>query len=192
MFDLYWNEFGHKLDDPNLYFNDKHILPVVTGFLITAKHIHWPVDSLMSALGLKLETARMFVTKPGKKLQMHRDCLSGSNKLREWAINIPIAGCEQGVNEWFADEHNDFGNETFLPGGSSIMPEFFENNYTVSESCGLNCIKLFRTDVMHNVNNQGNTEKRVVLSLRGNANLTYNDVAERINDFNNRCAENYS
>ena len=192
MFDLYWEEFGHKLDDSKLYSTDKRIVPVVTGFLITGKDIHWPVDSLMNTLGLALETARVFVTNPGKKLQIHRDCIGGTNKLRSWAINIPIANCDLGTNEWFADEDNDFGKETHLPGGSAVMPEYFENNYVVDESCVLNCIKLIKTDVMHRSNNMGNSERRVVLSLRGSDDLSYEQVAERVYDFNRRRAEDLS
>lgn len=192
MYDMYWSEFGHKLDDPKLYFADKRILPVVTGFLITGKDIKWPVESLMSSLGLELKTARVFVTNPNKKLQIHRDCIGGTNQLRSWAINIPIANCELGTNEWFTDENNDFGNETYAPGGSAIMPEHFENDYTVDESCVLNSIKLIRTDVMHRSNNLGNDNRRVVLSLRGSDHLTYEQVAERVNDFNRRVAEDHS
>lgn len=192
MYDMYWGEFGHKLDDPKLYFADKRILPVVTGFLITGKDIKWPVENLMSSLGLELKTARVFVTNPNKKLQIHRDCIGGTSQLRSWAINIPIANCELGTNEWFTDEDNDFGHETYAPGGSAIMPEHFENDYIVDESCVLNSIKLIRTDVMHRSNNLGNDNRRVVLSLRGSDDLTYEEVAERVNDFNRRVAENHS
>lgn len=192
MYDLYWEEFGCKLDDPKLYFADKRILPVVTGFLITGKDLHWPVDSLMNTLGLQLKTARLFVTNPGKKLQIHRDCIGGTDKLRSWAINIPIANCDLGTNEWFADADNDFGNETYMPGGSAIMPEFYDNDYIVDESCVLNCIKLIRTDVMHRSNNAGNDQRRVVLSLRGSDDLSYEQVAERVNGFNRRVAEDFS
>ena len=191
MYDLYWEEFGHKLDDPDLYFADNRILPVVTGFLITGKDIQWPVQSLMNTLGLSLKTARLFVTNPGKKLQIHRDCVSGSDNLRSWAINIPIANCDLGTNEWFADENNDFGKETHMPGGSAILPEHYDNDYIIDESCVLNCIKLIRTDVMHRSNNMGNAERRVVLSLRGSDELSYEQVAERVNDFNRRRAEDF-
>ena len=192
MYDMYWNEFGHKLDDRNLYFADKRIVPVVTGFIITAKDLYWPVESLMNCLGLAVETARIFVTNPNMKLQIHRDCVGKTKQLRNWAINIPIANCDLGTNEWFADEENDFGKESYGPGGSAIMPEYFDNNYKVSESQVLNGIKLIRTDVMHRSNNTGNDNRRVVLSIRGNADLTYEQVAERVNDFNRRVAENYS
>ena len=190
--DMYWQEFGHKLDDPKLYFADKRILPVVTGFLITGKELHWPVESLMSALGLELQTARLFVTNPNMKLQIHRDCIGGTDKLRQWAINIPVDNCDLGTNEWFSDDENNFGDEKYGPGGSAILPEFFDNNYKVSESCVLNSIKLIRTDVMHRSNNVGNDNRRVVLSLRGTDELTYEQVAERVNDYNRRCAENFS
>lgn len=192
MFDLYWKEFGHKLDDSKLYSTDKRILSVVTGFLITGKDIHWPVDSLMNTLGLELKTARVFVTNANKKLQIHRDCVGGTDKLRTWAINIPIANCDLGTNEWFSDENNNFGKETHLPGGSAIMPEYFDNNYLVDESCVLNSIKLIRTDIMHRSNNLGNDNRRVVLSLRGSDDLSYQEVAERVNDYNRRVAENCS
>lgn len=189
---MYWEEFGYKLDNPKLYFSDKRILPVVTGFLITGKDLKWPVDSLMTALGLELKTARIFVTNPNKKLQIHRDCVAGTDKVRQWAINIPVDNCDLGTNEWFSDEDNDFGNETFAPGGSAIMPEIFDNDYVITESCVLNSIKLIRTDVMHRSNNVGNDKRRVVLSLRGADDLTYEQAAERVNDFNRRISEHNS
>ena len=189
--ELYWNEFGHKLDDKKLYFADKRILPVVTGFLITGKDINWPIDSLMSTLGLTVETVRLFVTNPNMKLQIHRDCVSNSKTLRQWAINIPVDNCDLGTNEWFDDIDNDFGDEKFAPGGSAIMPSDYNKDYIVSESQVLNGIKLIRTDVMHRSNNLGNDNRRVVLSIRGNNNLTYDQVAERIYDYNRRRAENF-
>jgi len=192
MHDLYWSEFGHKLDDPKLYFADKRILPVVTGFLITDKDTQWPVDSLMNTLGLTLVTARLFVTNPNRKLQIHRDCVAQSKELRSWAINIPISHCDLGTNEWFADDENDFGKETYAPGGSAIMPEKYDNDYVVSESCVLNSIKLIRTDVMHRSNNLGNDNRRVVLSLRGDNNLSYDQVKERVDGYNRRVAEDFS
>lgn len=192
MFNLYWEEFGHKLDDPKLYYADRRILPVVTGFLITGRDLDWPVKPLMDVLDLELKTSRVFVTNPGKKLQIHRDCISGSDKLRSWAINIPIANCNIGTNEWFADDNNDFGKETYLSGGSAIMPEYYDNNYIVDESCVLNNIKLIRTDIMHRSNNIGNHERRVVLSLRGSDDLTYEQVKERVDVLNRRNTEDYS
>ncbi len=192
MYDLYWKEFGHKLDDKDLYYADKRILPVVTGFIITAKEIMWPVSALMEALDLTLETARIFVTNPQRKLMIHRDCVADSNTLRQWAINIPIANCDMGTNEWFADADNDFGKEKSVPGGSALAPEWFDNNYKVSESNVLNGIKLIRTDVMHRSNNTGNDNRRAVLSLRGDPKITYKQAKEKINDYNRRCAEDLS
>ena len=192
LYDIYWNEFGHKLDDRTLYKDDKRIMPVVTGFLITGKEIHWPVQPLMDALGLDLVTARLFVTNPNRKLLIHRDCISDKTELRQWAINIPVANCDMGTNEWFSDEDNDFGNEQFAPGGSAITPEVFDKEYVISESCVLNSIKLIRTDVMHRSNNLGNDERRVVLSLRGDPNISYEQAKEKVHDHNRRRAENNS
>ena len=192
MYSMYWHEFGRKLQYEELYFADKRILPVVTGFLITAKDIDWPVWNLMSTLDLELHTARLFVTNPHRKLLIHRDCVAGSDKLREWAINVPIAHCDMGTNEWFADDDNDFGDEQFAPGGSAITPQWFDKDYVISESSLLNGIRLIRTDVMHRSNNMGNDNRRAVLSLRGDPNITYEEVAERVNDHNRRCAEDYS
>jgi hypothetical protein len=93
-----------------------------------------------------------------------------------------------GTNEWFADEDNDFGKEKSVPGGSALAPEWFDNNYKVSESNVLNGIKLIRTDVMHRSNNTGNDNRRAVLSLRGDPKITYKQAKEKINDHNRRCA----
>ena len=192
LYDIYWNEFGHKLDDRTLYKDDNRIMPVVTGFLITGKDIKWPVQSLLDALDIELQTARLFVTNPHRKLQIHKDCLGQSKELRPWAINIPIANCDLGINEWFEDHNNDFGTEQFAPGGSAIMPEYFDNNYIVSESMVLNSIQLIKTDVFHRSNNTGNDNRRVVLSLRGKPDVTWADILEKVNVYNRRRAEDNS
>ena len=87
----------------------------------------------------------------------------------------------QKTNEWFADDDNDFGNEQFVEGGSAIAPQWFDKDYVISESSLLNGIRLIRTDIMHRSNNMGNDNRRAVLSLRGDPNITYEEVAERVN-----------
>ena len=60
------------------------------------------------------------------------------------------------------------------------MPEYFDNNYIVSESMVLNSIQLIKTDVFHRSNNTGNDKRRVVLSLRGKPDVTWADILEKV------------
>lgn len=171
----YWKEFGCKLGNTT----DSRIVSTGQAWLISAGDTYWPVQDLMDAYGLRLETARIFVTEPHKNLPIHRDCLGGKQTLREWAINIPIENCDRGVNEWFADEVNDFTSAQFIPTASAMVADELQD-YVVSESCGLDEIRLIRTDVMHRSNNQANPNRRVVLSIRGDAALSYDMVASKI------------
>lgn len=182
MRETYWTEFGYKLDNKDLVKEDTRIMPVGSGFLIAAKESFWPVEDLLNQYNLQIETARIFVTNPNMKLQIHRDCVSKKQQLREWAINIPIDNCDKGTNEWFSDTDNDFTDETFIPGGSAVMAAGMRE-YNISEVCGLDQIRLIRTDVMHRSNNIGNDKRRVVLSIRGSSHLTYNEVAKRIKEY---------
>ena len=176
---LYWNEFGYKLDDTESLLMDQRITPINTGFLISSKDIKWPVNSIFDSLGLEIYTSRIFVTNPNSELIIHRDCIGGERTLREWAINIPIMNCDNSVNEWFSDEDNDFGEEQYIKEGSALIPDSLDKQYVVTESCPLNKIKLIRTDIMHRSNNIGNNKRRVVLSLRGAPSITYNEVKTR-------------
>lgn len=178
--DIYLKEFGYKLSCPSLYNLDERITVLPSGFLISAKDVDWPIQPLVSFLDLNVETSRLFVTKPNEKLPMHRDCISGSSLLREWAINIPVDSCHKGTNEWFSDEDNDFGDEYYLEKGSAMIPEQ-NRQYNVTESCPLDCVKVIRTDVMHCSNNIGNDRNRVVLSLRTSNNISYQQIKDRIN-----------
>ena len=184
MFNLYWSEFGHKLDTQLLSVNklrldDERISYIPEGFLISCQDVPWPIESLTNALELEIENKRLFVTNPGMKLPIHRDCVGETKKTRSWAINVPICNCNLGTNEWF-DDNNDFGKEQIVLGGSAITPEYLNNEYVVSESSVLDGIKLLRTDVMHRSNNVGNPKRRVVLSLRGSADIEYEQIKEKI------------
>lgn len=176
---LYWEEFGCKLDDPQSVLSDDRITPITTGFLISCMNVNWPVDYIFDSLGMEIYTSRIFVTNPNSELVIHRDCVGGEKTLREWAINIPIANCNNSVNEWFSEEYNDFGEEQYIKEGSALIPYSLHKQYTVTESCQLNKIKLIRTDIMHRSNNIGNNERRVVLSMRGAPSITYDEVKTR-------------
>ena len=181
MFNMYMDEFDSKLKDEEKYLSDDRIFPCDHGFGMAPGIDFFPVNELVKSLKLEINTARIFATDPNMVIPIHKDCVK--NKVRSWAINIPIAYCDKGTNEWFSDDENDFGVEQYSPSDNSMKPEY-EKEYTVSESMILDGIRLIRTDVMHRANNIGNDNRRVVLSLRGDPNITYDEVMERINNAN--------
>ena len=63
------------------------------------------------------------------------------------------------------------------------MPQGLHDDYICAESCAITGVTLLRTDIMHRARND--TDKtRVVLSIRGNPKVTWNDILEKVNEFN--------
>lgn len=171
--DQYQDLYGHCIENsiPN-----NEITSVGTAYLISAKQHNWQQEYFEDLLRLKIETVRIFVTNPRSILPVHKDCIANTNQLRPWAINVPLLNCDKGVNQWF--EEPDASTETFTPDGSAIVPN--NNNLILSEECLLNCTKIIRTDVYHNVNNNDNDKSRVIVSYRADPNITWNEIKKRI------------
>lgn len=168
---LFGNDIERNLPNNN-------ITPIGSAFLISAKTYDWKQEYFEDLLKIKIETVRIFVTSPNSTLPIHRDCIANSNQLRPWAINVPLLNCDRGVNQWFSDEDNNFGNETFTPDGSAVVPG--NHNLIVSEQSILNCTKIIKTDIYHNVNNTDNDRYRVVLSLRSDPNISWNQIKRMV------------
>lgn len=171
--DQYQDLYGHCIENsiPN-----NEITSVGTAYLISAKQHNWQQEYFEDLLRLKIETVRIFVTNPRSILPVHKDCIANTNQLRPWAINVPLLNCDKGLNQWF--EESDAATETFTPDGSAIIPG--NNNLILSEECLLNCTKIIRTDVYHNVNNNDNDKSRVIVSYRADPNITWNEIKKRI------------
>lgn len=160
--------------------NDNRVTDVVTGYLIVAKELDWMNDVVSTAIGAKVSTVRIFITKPNTYFPIHRDCKGGKTSLREWAVNIPLLNCDKGYNQWFSDEDNDFGNEVYIEGGSAVQPENIYKKYNVTERQILNCPKIIRTDIHHNVDNTDNDKMRVVLSYRSDDEMSWSEIISKI------------
>lgn len=185
LYEQYWNEFGSKLDNLDKEPDDR-IFPIQSGFLVTAKRVNWNEHIIEDALGIKIETARVFVTNAGSILNMHRDCVGKTQQLRQWAINIPLANCDRGPNQWFSDEDNEFGEEIFYSDGAAVVPKAGTLGWNVTEEHLLDTVKLIRTDVYHSCYNKDNPNRRVILSMRGDINITWDEMVARVEKYNNR------
>lgn len=158
------------------------IVSVGSGYLISAKNYDWNANIFEKFLGIQIETVRIFITNPNSYFPIHRDCIAKTTDLREWAINVPLLNYEKGCNQWFDDTDNDFGEEIYYEAAPGFLPS--TSNLTVSEESVLDCIKIFRTDVHHNVNNINNDKHRVIISYRPRTHIRWQDIKEilKLND----------
>lgn len=149
------------------------------GFALVAKNIDWDIKSIEQFLGIEFHTSRIFITSPHKKFPIHKDCVGKKNDLREWAINIPLFNCDRGFNTWYEDKPEYEHKQHYVhPAAVSLTHPSPE----LSHKQPLSNISLVRTDIFHGVDNTDNDYYRVVLSLRSNDNITYNQLCERIDE----------
>lgn len=188
--EIYDNSFG-KIFGTEREKSDKRITKIQSGWMATAILEEWNLGVLEEALDIKIETARLIVTEPGAILNIHKDCVSDGTVLRPWTINVPIAGCANGPNEWFNIEDNPDLGEQFVPGGGAYIPtkgsQYYRENpheLTVSESMILDGIRMLRTDIYHWCNNSKNTERRIILSTRSSHDISWDDIVTRVNKLN--------
>lgn len=183
MLNTYKENIGYYIDNPKEIKFNPNFINAYTSYLINATDYNWPIDNIVNQFDIDVDTIKVFVTKPNKKLFLHRDKVANSVVMRQWAINIPILNGECGYNEWFEDDVNDFGNENIVHGGVATMPQGLHDDYVCAESCVINGVTLLRTDIMHRARND--TDKlRVVLSIRGNPNVSWNNILEKVNEYN--------
>ena len=174
-------QFGTEfLVNDKINITDSRITNVGSGFLIVAKELDWQTNIVSDYIGCNIATVRIFITNPFSFFPMHRDCKGGKTSLREWAINIPLMNCDNGYNQWFSDDENYFGNEIYSESGNAIIPEDQTKIYNISDRQILNCPKLIRTDIHHNVDNTDNKNFRVILSYRSDDNISWNDIVSRV------------
>ena len=149
------------------------------GFAIAAKNIKWNVQELETKLNISFHTSRIFITSPGKYFPIHKDCVSNIKTFREWAINIPLFNCDEGYNTWFLDREEYKDYQEYMGDGASAVG-LLHPNPKLSYREKLDCVKLLRTDIFHGVDNKQNKDFRIVLSLRSNDNISWNDISKRI------------
>jgi hypothetical protein len=186
----YNEHFAWKLDDPDIRNQDKRIHLSSGQFLIRAgdpgpngELLDWGQDIVNDALGIDMDQTRIFVTNAHESLPIHRDALNGEP--RGGALNVPLLNCELGKNEWFLDKDNDFSNEINYY-GRSIHPIPGKNPWKPAASTILNRTKLFRSDLYHNMNNEDNPNRRVILSYRTSTPVTWDELCKRAENYINR------
>ena len=183
MLDTYQKNIGTFVDNPKDIKHNPNFINAYTSYLINATEYNWPIDNIVKEFDIDVDTIKVFVTKPNKKLFLHRDKVANKEELRQWAINIPILNGDCGYNEWFEDDVNDFGKEKVVHGGVATMPQGLHDDYICAESCAIKGVTLLRTDIMHRARND--TDKtRVVLSIRGKPSVSWNDILEKVNEYN--------
>lgn len=183
MLKTYQENIGHYLDNPKEIKFNPNFINAYTSYLINATEYNWPIENIVNTFNIDIDTIKVFVTKPYKKLFLHRDKVANEEKMRQWAINIPILNGDCGYNEWFEDDVNDFGDEKIIHGGVATMPQGLHDDYICAESCSIKGVTLLRTDIMHRARNDTN-KFRVVLSIRGNPNVSWENILEKVNEFN--------
>ena len=148
---------------------------------LIAKEIDWDCGIIEDRLGVTISTARVFITNPNSKLPIHKDCIS-KDQLREWAINIPLFGCDQGYNVWYKDTREYEQHQTFSgPGAAQILMHPSPVEHYREK---LDTIKLLRTGIFHGVDNTDNPDYRIVLSIRCEEDLSWTEMCEKIDQFN--------
>lgn len=183
MLKTYQEHIGYYVDNPKEIKFNPNFINAYTSYLINATEYNWPIENIVNTFNIDIDTIKVFVTKPNKKLFLHRDKVANEEQLRQWAINIPILNGDCGYNEWFEDDVNDFGDEKIIHGGVATMPQGLYDDYICAESCSIKGVTLLRTDIMHRARND--TDKfRVVLSIRGNPNVSWENILEKVNEFN--------
>jgi hypothetical protein len=176
-FDLYGNNLDAFDTYPEIYKNQ-------AGYSIGGSKHEWGQQIVEDALGLEVETCRIFVIDPQKILPPHKDCVSDSHELRHCAVNIPLDNCDRGWNDWF--NKSDYG-EIYHSGGSAKVFEHYNFDLSKLKSdfrIGLEQPSLFRTDVFHSANNLDGFGRRVALSMRFKKNLSWEEMVERARKFN--------
>lgn len=142
------------------------------------------MDKISEQIGVKLHVQRYFRTKPNSVGPIHIDCKHDTGAARQWAINIPIMNCDNSTMEWF--DHDQFGEfEWWAMAGFYRPPidQMEDKNFTAvpiqDEKMVLNMPRLVETKTMHRVNNINNPHDRIVLSMRTDYPVTYEEIYER-------------
>ena len=176
-------DYSNNPDEDKIVISDKTVQKVGDyGYGIVVKHIPWEYELIRSKLDITIDTARVFITNPYTKLPIHKDAVAGgkNKKLREWAINIPLFGCERGETVWYNDIPEYENCQMYSAAGALVS--LSHPNPIEHYREGLDCIKLIKTDVFHGVDNSDNPNYRVILSLRSNDNLSWTEISERIDE----------
>lgn len=150
-------------------------------FISSRKH-DWGQSIVENYFGLEIETCRIFVVKPYQSLRAHIDCIADSQEFRNCSINFPLHNCDLGKNEWY--DHSKF-SVIFNERASSVVPKDYAefNKIEPIFSSRLYKPSIFRTNIMHNVNNSDNPNYRVVLSMRFKDNISFDYIKNKLNSY---------
>jgi len=145
------------------------------GYTADCSHIDWDLAELQDLINVPLDTPRLFIVKPNNVLPAHKDCVGKTKQVREWAINIPVFGCNRGYNVWYNDQQH-FTCEYVYPSTFVLTSP----TPPASHKEKLDSVKLFRTDLFHAVDNTDNINYRVVLSVRSSQDRSWGEMYESI------------
>jgi hypothetical protein len=148
-------------------------------YFISAKNHDWGQHFIENYFNLEIKTCRIFVVKPGKTLRAHIDCIANSQEYRHCSVNIPLFACDKGYNNWY--NHEKFPVE-FNERASSWIPKNYQDlvNLAPIYQTRTNKPCLFRTDIMHSVDNSDNLCHRIMLSMRFKNNLPWHYMTKII------------
>lgn len=142
------------------------------------------MNKISEQIGVEFHVQRYFRTKANTVGPIHIDCKHDTRGTRQWAINIPIMHCSDSTMEWF--DHNQFGEfEWWAIAGFYRPPvdQMEDKNFTAKpvedERMVLNQPRLVETRTMHRVNNKDNPYDRIVLSMRTNYPISYEEIYEK-------------
>ena len=120
--------------------------------------------------GVKPWFVQIFSAGPGVVGMVHKDGID-----RKCCINIPLRGCEEGINEWTLPEDGT----TKLVSTEKLSIQVLSNPdqpVNIAEATLLTVPILFRTDEWHRLDNGKNVNYRHIASIRFVDNPAYDDV----------------
>lgn len=176
IYNQFYNMYGYTLENgetPHANFNVGQC-----GYLITLPDtLEWGQTILEDFLSIQFTKIRLFIIKAGEILDLHKDTIGQTNKVREWAINVPIKNCNEGYNQWFDEKDNNELISIYNQKNSAITPKN-KNNWQISCQTKLDCPKLLRVGKFHACDNSQNPNNRYVLSFRSDTINSWNKIIE--------------
>lgn len=179
--DVFDQRYKHMFEKPDPYHS----------YHFTAVSIEEDVGmgKISEQIGVPLHVQRYFRTKANTAGPIHIDCRHDTRAARQWAINIPILHCDNSTMEWF--DHDQFGEFEWLAMAGFYRPpidQMEDKNFTAKpvegERMVLNMPRLVETRTMHRVNNVGNPHDRIVLSMRTDVSMSYEEIYEKCKSMN--------
>ncbi len=109
--------------------------------------------------------AILFGSDPGKSYGIHIDGYSLTRKnASNYALNIPIANCEQGYMNWYGGEYRL--SETKTAEGLGLLKIHWNCDPEIIEQTIIDVPTIVKVDLPHNVENRNPDKHRLMLSIR--------------------------